>query len=179
MRGDAPAWVWPRWQRVLHAVLGLAVITALITHEGGRVHEVSGYVALAAALLRLLLGLRGPADARFAAFVRGPRATWAYARQVWAGHAPRYLNHNPLGAWMVLLLLVLAGTAGASGALYVTDRFWGEAWVIGAHAVSAWPLVAAVPLHLVGVWHASRAHHENLAAAMWHGRKPSQDADVN
>ena len=170
--------VWPGWQRGLHAALGLAVITALWTHEGGRIHEVAGYVALAAAALRGLLGLAGPRGARFAGFVRGPRATWAYGRQLLAGRAPRHLNHNPLGAWMVLLLLVLAGAAGASGALYVTDRFWGEAWVIGLHAATAWPLLALVPLHVAGVLHASFVHHENLAAAMWHGRKPVRADDA-
>ena len=48
----------------------LAVLTALITHEGGRVHEFSGYAALAAALLRVLLGLTGPAAARFGAMTK-------------------------------------------------------------------------------------------------------------
>lgn len=172
MAGGAWLPIWPLWQRLLHAALGLAVLVCLLTWRGGPVHENAGYVALAAAGLRLVLGLAGPAAARFGSFVRGPRATWAYARQLRQGRAPRHLNHNPLGAWMVLALLLLSAAAGASGALYVTDRFWGEAWVIVTHAAAAWPLLALVPMHVAGVWHASRAQHENLAAAMWHGRKP-------
>jgi cytochrome b len=169
--------VWPLWQRLLHLTLALAVLIALVQYEGGAVHEVAGYVALVAAGLRLLLGWVGPGAARFCAFVRGPRETWAYARQVRAHGAPRYLNHNPLGAWMVVGLLVLGLLAGASGALYVTDRFWGDAWLITLHAVLAWPLVVLVPLHVAGVVHASREHQENLAAAMWHGRKPARAGD--
>ncbi|MFO1330096.1 MAG: cytochrome b/b6 domain-containing protein [Rubrivivax sp.] len=176
-----PAWVhvWPAWQRLLHAVLALAVLTALATHEGGTVHEWAGYAAGVAALLRAGLGAGGPRSARLSAFVRGPAATWAYARRVWQGRAERHLNHNPLGAWMVLLLLALAAGAAASGALYVTDRFWGEAWVIGAHAWLGWPLLAAVPLHVAGVWHAGRQQRENLALAMLTGRKPSRPGDLD
>lgn len=173
------AWVaaWPLWQRLLHGALGLTVLACLVTHEGGRWHEISGYAALGLAMLRLGVGLWGPVAARFASFVQGPRATWAYARQVRHRCAARHLNHNPLGAWMVLALLLLTALAGTSGALYVTDRFWGEAWVIVTHASTAWPLAGLVPLHLLGVWHASRAHHENLAAAMWHGRKAVRPGD--
>lgn len=175
----APTWVrvWPPWQRVLHAVLGASVLVALVTHEGGRMHELAGYAALAAALARIALGLVGPRPARFSTFVLAPRATWAYARRVVQARAERHLNHNPLGAWMVVVLLVAAALAGASGALYVTDAYWGEAWLVAAHAAFAWPLAGLVPLHLAGVWHASRAHCENLAAAMWHGRKPVRPDD--
>ena len=159
MTGSGPGWplVWPAWQRLLHAVVALTVLTAL---------------------LRVLLGLAGPGAARFSAFVRGLSTTRAYARRVLDGTAERHLNHNPLGAWLVMVLLALALLAGISGALYVTDRFWGEAWVIAWHAMVAWPLVAMVPLHVAGVVHASRAHHENLAAAMVHGRKPQRPGDV-
>jgi cytochrome b len=169
--------VWPLWQRLLHLTLALAVLTALVQYEGGAVHEAAGYVALVAATLRLLLGWAGPQAARFRSFVRGLRETWVYARQVRDHDAPRYLNHNPLGAWMVVCLVMLCVLAGASGALYVTDRYWGEAWLITLHAVVAWPLVVLVPLHVAGVLHASREHHENLAAAMWHGRKPARAGD--
>lgn len=167
------AWVliWPAWQRLLHAVLALAVLTALATHEGGPVHEVAGYVAGVAALLRIGLGFVGPAVARFDGFVRGPSEVGAYLGRLRAGLAERHLNHNPAGGWMVVLLLATATLAAGTGALFVTDRFWGVAWVIAAHTLLAWPLAGLVPLHLAGVALSSRLHHENLAAAMVHGRK--------
>jgi len=169
--------IWPLWQRALHWLLAAAVLLALFTHSGGATHEAAGWVALGATVLRLVLGGFGPASARFAAFVRGPRVTWRHVRQLLSGAAPRYLNHNPLGAWMVLALLLLAAAGSISGALYVTDRFWGEAWLIATHAALCWPLAVLVPLHVGGVVHTSRAHHENLVAAMWHGRKEQRPAD--
>ena len=173
-----PFWpVWPIWQRVLHGLLAASVLTALATFEGGTVHEAAGYVALIVALLRSALGLAGPAVARFETFLRGPAATLAYARQLLRGSEPRHLNHNPLGAWMVLALLLTVSASAALGALFVTDAFWGINWVIVAHAVLAWSLVPMIVLHWLGVWHASRRHGENLAAAMWHGRKRAPGGD--
>lgn len=163
--------VWPRWQRALHWALAASVLAALFTHRGGALHEAAGYAALALALLRILLGVVGPAAARFAAFVRGPRATWGYARALLQGREARHMNHNPLGAAMVLALLALSAVGGASGVLYTTDAYWGEAWLIAVHAISSWALAPLLALHLAGVAHASRRHHENLVAAMWHGRK--------
>ena len=87
-------------------------------------------------------------------------------------------SHNPLGAWMVVVLLSLGAGAAVTGALYLTDRFWGEAWLIAAHALLAWPLCLLIPLHLAGVIHASRRHRENLVGAMWwHGCKLDESWD--
>jgi len=174
------AWVhvWPKWQRLLHASLALTMIAALGTYEGGRLHELAGYAALALVLLRLALGFGGPVAARFKAFVRGPMVTLDYARALWQGREARHLNHNPLGAWMVVVLLALGAGAAATGALYVTNRFWGEAWLIAAHALLAWPLSLLVPLHIAGVIHASRRHRENLVGAiLWHGCKREEPSD--
>ena len=52
---------------------------------------------------------------------------------------------------MVVALLFTALMAGASGALYVTDRFWGDETVWRWHAIAGWGLLALVPLHLAGV----------------------------
>lgn len=170
--------IWPAWQRLLHALLAIAVLTALLTFEGGGVHEAAGYVALVAAILRIALGLAGPAVARFASFVRGPVATLAYARLALRRAEPRHLNHNPLGAWMVLLLLLLAVSVSAAlGALFVTDAFWGINCVIAWHALLAWLRLPLIALHWLGVWHASRRHGENLAAARWHGKKRAPGGD--
>ena len=42
--------LWPRWQRLLHALMAAAVLCALVTHEGGRLHEVAGYAVLLTAV---------------------------------------------------------------------------------------------------------------------------------
>ena len=63
--------VWPAWQRLLHWALATAVIVALVTHEGGKVHEASGYAALALALARIALGIEIRLDIHHG----GPRLT--------------------------------------------------------------------------------------------------------
>jgi cytochrome b len=176
MSAAAPAvLVWPWWQRALHWLLAACVITATVTYEGGRLHEAAGYAALAAALARIALGLFGPAESRFSAFVRGHAATWQYSKALWNKQESRHINHNPLGAWMTLALLSLAALGALSGWLYTTDRYWGEAWVINLHAALCWLFVVLVPLHLAGVVHAGRRHGENLVAAMLNGRKRPDD----
>jgi cytochrome b len=35
---------------------------------------------------------------------------------------PRFIGHNPLGGYMMVLLLIIVAMTGASGWLYTTDR---------------------------------------------------------
>lgn len=66
----------------LHIWLGIAVLTLLI--------------------FRILWGFFGSSTARFANFIRGPRAVFGYLRGEWRG-----IGHNPLGALSVVALLGL------------------------------------------------------------------------
>ena len=133
--GERP--VWSLATRLLHWTLALSMIASFVTHEGGgRWHEWTGYVALAAATLRVLLGFAGAGRWRFASFVRGAEDTLAYARAVVQRREAHYLGHNPLGGWMVVALLADAVAVGATGWLYVTDRFWGTAWLEDLHGVT-------------------------------------------
>jgi cytochrome b len=164
--------VWPPAVRFGHWALAASVLGCLLLHEGGAWHERLGYAALALALGRSALGwLGGTRHLRFAAFVRGPAVTWAYARALLARREPRHLGHNPLGGWMVVALLLAAALAGASGALYTTDRYWGDDTVYALHRIAGWSFAVLVPLHLGGVVLTSILQRENLLRALLSGRK--------
>jgi cytochrome b len=67
-------------------------------------HIWSGLAVLSLLIFRILWGFFGSSTARFASFVRGPRAVLGYARR------PREwqeIGHTPLGALSVLALLAL------------------------------------------------------------------------
>ena len=164
--------VWDGVVRVGHWTLAASVILAWATHEGGgRWHEWIGYVALATALLRILWGFAGSRYARFAQFVYPPKTTIAYAGSLLKGNEPRYIGHNPLGGWMVVVLLVTVAASGFTGWLFTTDRFWGEEWLEELHGAISNALLPLVSLHLAGVIFTSWKHRENLVRAMLTGRK--------
>ena len=170
--------VWDAPVRLLHWGQVAAVALAWwCSDDTGPLHEYIGYGAIALLAARLGWGFAGSRYARFAQFVRAPGATLAYARAALAGHAPRYIGHNPLGGWMVLALLANLGALGFTGWLYTTDMFWGYGWLADLHQALAWALLALVALHIAGMLWTSRAHRENLVRAMFTGRKAAARGD--
>lgn len=170
--------VWDPLVRIAHWTLAASVALAWFTRVGGGDwHERIGYVALAIIAIRVLWGWFGSRYARFSHFVRGPRATVAYAKETLGGREPRYLGHNPLGGWMIVALMVGVTVTAGSGWLYTTDRFWGVPWVEALHRISTNVLLALVAVHVLGVLYASYRHRENLIGAMFHGRKRSEASD--
>ena len=164
--------VWDRTVRLVHWGLVLLVVAAWFTKElRGPTHQWLGYGAAALVALRVVWGFTGGRRARFAQFFSAPAATWTYSRAVLAGHAPRYLGHNPLGGWMVLALLVTLGALCLSGWLFTTDWLWGYAWLENTHAVLGWLLVGFATLHVAGVAFTSWHQRENLVRAMIDGHK--------
>ena len=98
--------VWDRAVRILHWVLvGAVALSAASTLVFFSAHQPAGYAALAAVVIRCVWGCVGApraSYARFAQFIRGPRATFRYLRQLARNREPRYIGHNPLGGWMVI-----------------------------------------------------------------------------
>jgi len=163
--------VWDPLVRIFHWSFAGAVILAYLSDSARIVHESAGYAALALVGVRLIWGLVGTRHARFADFVRGPRAVRTYLGEMMEMKARRYLGHNPAGGAMILALLLLAAIAGVSGWLTTTDRFFAVWWMEDLHSLSADLLIACAGLHVVGVVASSLLHKENLVRAMITGKK--------
>lgn len=85
-------------------------------------HKPVGYVMLALVLFRLIWGVIGSSTARFAGFVRGPRAVLRYLRKASSGPT---VGHNPIGALSVVLVLGLLGAQIGLGLFAINDDMEG------------------------------------------------------
>ena len=177
-----PLWDLP--VRTFHWLLAILVVVSFVTgHLGGdwlAWHFRSGYTILTLVVFRVAWGFVGSETARFTQFLRGPGAGVAYARETFAGRRPSVLGHNPLGGWMVLLLLAVVLAQAATGlftddeistrgplAVTVSDAVVGK---LGAfHHVNQWVLVAAVVLHVAAIFVYRRWLTADLVGPMWHG----------
>jgi cytochrome b len=108
---DGTRLVWDLPLRLFHWLLVAAIVTSWVTHELGveyfEWHVRAGYVTLVLLAFRIAWGFVGPRHARFAGFLRGPRAIMAYLRAARRGEAAATVGHNPLGGWSVVVMLGL------------------------------------------------------------------------
>lgn len=170
--------VWDPLVRILHWSLVAGVATAWLTSDAGRaIHVVAGYAVAATVALRIVWGFVGSRRARFASFVRTPRAVMAYGLQASRRREPRYVGHNPLGACMIVLLLCVLVAISISGWLMTSDAFFGSEALEDVHNGLAYALLGLVAVHVAGALVTGRAHRENLVRAMLTGRKRAAAAE--
>jgi cytochrome b len=158
--------VWDLPVRLAHWLLVLGIAGSFITHYAGPAwfdwHRRCGYGVLMIVAFRIVWAFAGTPPARFAAFVRGPRAIAAWLR---SGSA-QSRGHNPLGALNVVAMLVLILAQAVTG-LFANDEI-----------ASAGPLYGLVSHDLIN--RLSRFHSANdtwllvliglhLAAVAWYG----------
>jgi len=164
--------------RLFHWALATSVAGAWLLSEDVRwLHEYAGYTAATLVAGRVVIGLVGMGNERFASFVRGPRTTLAYVGDIARRRERRYLGHNPAGGAMIVGLLCAIALIALTGWLMTTDTFWGDERVETIHKLLADGLVLLVVLHVGGVLIASLSHRENLVRAMITGWKRPNAAD--
>lgn len=167
--------VWDLPVRLGHWLMVGGFAVAWLTGENDdwrTLHVGAGATVAAVALYRLLWGVIGTRHARFAAFLAGPAAAFAYLGSLLRRQPRHYTGHNPAGAWAIVLLLGLALlTAGAGWLTY--EEIGGE-WLEELHEGLAATMLTVVLLHVAGVVAGSLAHGENLARAMVTGRKAGE-----
>jgi len=171
-----PVKVWDLPTRLFHWALVALLITSYVTAEMDELewHMRSGECILALLLFRLGWGVVGSETARFARFVRGPRAVWRYFLPTETESPP---GHNPAGGWAVLAMLAILCAQVATG-LFADDdisemgplgRFVSRAVrkkLTGLHHRIFWLLVAIAALHVGAIAFYRVARKRNLLAPM-------------
>ena len=114
--------IWDVPIRVFHWGLVVLLCFSWWTEKAGLMdwHRRSGLTLLALLIFRLLWGIFGSSTARFAGFVKGPRAVIAYLRPGKDGAGALPPGHNPLGGWSVIALLALLSIQVGTG-LFAVD----------------------------------------------------------
>ena len=148
-------------------------------HDSIALHKQLGMVLLAVLAARLMWGVIGSEPARFARFVKGPRAIWAYLR----GREKPVAGHNPLGALSVVALLALLGADLVLGLVtqdvdgiesgplnYLVSYATADAARHG-HLLVFNLLLGVITLHLGAIGWYRVARRDNLVTPMIVGRK--------
>ncbi|MGD9222032.1 MAG: cytochrome b/b6 domain-containing protein [Desulfobacteraceae bacterium] len=182
--------VWDVPTRLFHWLLVILVTACVTTAKiGGNwmtTHMLSGYLVLALLLFRVVWGVVGGHHARFAAFVYGPRTVLRYAARFARMDAPRYLGHNPLGAWSVVAMLVALALQVSTG-LFASDDIFTQGplyplvshdtskMLTRIHNINAMVIAGLVAVHFSAVMFYLLVKGENLikpmftGLKMWHG----------
>ncbi len=173
--------VWDVPTRIVHWLFVVLLPLSWWTAEIERMewHRYGGYALLGLLVFRIYWGFAGASTARFARFVKGPRALAAYLRGAWTA-AP---GHNPLGALSVVALLALLAaqvTLGLfavdvdgieSGPLSIFVSFDTGRSAAGLHKDVFNVLLAVVALHLLAILYYLFAKKQNLVGPMVHGAR--------
>lgn len=169
----------PVWDLPLRLFHWLLVGLLAFSWWSGENHEMewhrwSGYAILFLLVFRLYWGLVGGTTARFAHFVRGPRAAYAYLR----GLEKPDIGHNPLGGWSVvamLAILIVMVTAGLfavdvdgleSGPLADYVSFDAGRWASDMHSLIFNLLLGLIALHVAAILFYQVARRRNLVGPM-------------
>lgn len=167
--------VWDAPVRVFHWLMVLSFAGAYLSADSERwrlLHVTLGYTMIGLVGFRILWGLAGTRHARFASFVRGPRAAARYLGAMLRGRPEHHTGHNPAGAIAIVLLLGLTLAVTAAG--WATYNEVGGEWLEEVHEAAANLMLLVVGIHVAGVLVGSMAHRENLVGAMFSGRKPGR-----
>jgi cytochrome b len=166
----------------------LLVISGLRGGDALQWHMRFGQALLALVLFRVLWGFVGSRNARFRAFVRGPRAAARYVRSRVRRTPEIHATHNPIGGWMVIALLVAMLVQIGTGLFTNDDILWDGPLakhvsketsdaLASFHRRFAWVVVTLAALHVLAVVAYLTVFRENLVKAMVDGVK-SLPADL-
>ena len=178
--------VWDAFVRCFHwSLVTLFAISVASGKLGGEWivwHMRSGYAILALVVFRLIWGFVGGEYARYTSFLTGPIRGIKFAKGL-LGKTPQHvIGHNPVGGWMVVVLLVLLAAQAGLGlfsndeiattgplARYVSDET--SITLMSRHRSIGDGLLILVGIHIAAVLFHVFVKKEGIVRAMFNGRK--------
>lgn len=186
--------VWDLPTRLFHWLLALDILGLYLTASPGdpiiEWHFRLGYVALGLIAFRIVWGFIGPRHARFSTFLAGPGRTISYLRGIFRRDSVATPGHNPVGAIMVVVMILMVGLQAVSG-LFVSDDIIFAGPYNGAVSSETANLMAKIHhqnfdilqwvilLHVLAVLFYLFYKRQNLIGAMFSGRKPGNVVPEN
>jgi len=182
--------VWDLPLRVFHWLFAVSIFASWATAQPGsewmKVHMRLGYWMIGLLLFRIIWGLIGPRHARFASFLKGPHTVWRYAKGLAAraNAAAESVGHNPLGALMVVVMLLLVAFQVTTGLFASDDIAWTGPYypevsdstaqrLTGLHHANFNLILAAIGLHVIAIVYYTFVKRQALIPPMLSGYKPA------
>lgn len=185
--------IWDLPLRIFHwslvSVLGGLWLTSELGTEYIDIHMTLGYVALGLVAFRIVWGILGPKHSRFSSFSPNPKKLLQYAKNFNDKSAKPTAGHNPIGALMVFLMLILVGLQATSG-LFISDDIFTQGPYFDAVSKSTAKLMnsihhttfdiilIAVALHIIAVLFYTFVKKHPIIVAMFTGKKSEDDVDA-
>jgi len=179
--------VWDLPTRVFHWLLVLSIIGSYTTAKLDLMpwHMRLGELTIGMLIFRVLWGLVGPRHARFSNFIKGPGSVLQYLKG-----GIKSVGHNPLGAGMVVLMLLLLAVQATTGLFSTDDIAYVGPYnpsvshalaeqLTGIHHKNFNIILAAIVLHLCAIAYYTFVKKERLVPAMFHGQKPAEDVPAH
>ncbi len=184
-----PVRVWDGATRLFHWALVALIVSAYVTRNYSHdptlyLHRLNGYAILTLLLFRLMWGVVGSSTSRFSAFFPWPVPALRYASALLRGKPLHYLGHNPLGAALILLML-LAVAAQACTGLFTSDDTLAQGPLYdhvseavskragSYHALGFWIIAGLAALHIVANLVYQFVLKDRLITSMVTGTKPA------
>ncbi|QQR69800.1 MAG: cytochrome b/b6 domain-containing protein [Alphaproteobacteria bacterium] len=182
--------IWDGAVRLFHWSIVLLVLACWISAENGMMdlHILCGLAVLGLLIFRIIWGFIGSPTARFAQFLRGPRAVIGHLRWlIRGGQHGQSLGHNPLGGWAVMALLGLMGVQALTG-LGSYDMIFSVGGPLAPHLPEEWSdrltawhhqnfdlLMAMIGVHVAAIIVYRLLRRQDLLTPMLTGRKKQID----
>ena len=179
--------IWDLPLRIFHWSFAFTVLACWYTAEQGEelvdLHMQFGFVALGLLMFRILWGCIGPKHARFSQFIPTPKILLTYLQK--ADNSEKIPGHNPLGALMVVLMILLILLQSISG-LFINDDVFSsgpyynsvskviQGWMAFIHHNTFDFMIAAIVLHLAAITFYWRVKKDNLVLPMITGKKTTK-----